>query len=46
MDYCQKLYFPHADVTIDEQLFSYRSRLFHIFNKQFNIIVLRISRSI
>ena len=47
MDNCQKSYFPHVDVTVDEQLFPCRSRLVRIFNKQFIIIiVLRINRSI
>ena len=46
MDNSQKSYFPHADVTVDEQLFPCRSRLVRIFNKQFIIIVLYIGRSI
>ena len=46
MDNCQKSYFPHNDVVVDEQLFPCQSRLDRIFDKQFIIIiVLRISRS-
>ena len=40
MDNCQKSYFPHADITVDEQLFPCRSRLVRIFDKQFNIIII------
>ena len=46
MDNGQKSYFPHADVTVDEQLFPCRSRLVLIFNKQFIVIVLHICGSI
>ena len=46
MDNCQKSYFPHNDVVVDEQLFPCQSRLDRNFDKQFIIIiVLRISRS-
>ena len=39
-DNCQKSYFPHADVTVDEQLFPCRLRLVRIFDKQFIIIII------
>ena len=42
MDNCQKSYFPHADVTIDELLFPCRSKLVCISDKRF-IIALHIS---
>ena len=42
MDNCQKLYFSYADLTVDEQLFSYQLRLVCIYHKRF-IIVLRVS---
>ena len=34
--------FPHADVTVDEQLFPSQSRLLCIYDKRF-IIVLRVN---
>ena len=37
IDNCQKSYFPHADVTINELLFSCRSSLVCIYNKQFTL---------
>ena len=40
MDNCQKSYFPHADVTVDEQLFPCRSRLVRIFDKQYLLLLL------
>ena len=46
MNNCQKSYFPHADVTVDEQLFPCPSRLDRVFNKQFFIFILRISHPI
>ena len=39
VDNCQKSYYPHADVTVDEQLLPCRSRLIRIFDKQFIIII-------
>ena len=39
MNNCQKSYFFHADVTVDEQLFPCRSRLVCIYDKRFNIIL-------
>ena len=42
MNNCQKSYFPDADVTVDEQLFSCRLRLVCIYDKQF-IFVLHVN---
>ena len=37
IDNCQKSYFPHADVTINELLFPCRSSLVCIYHKQFTL---------